>query len=153
MGFRPFERALAQWWAVRLPLARIAPTRRDRREGAAALAFWIAKAEADPWTFEDLQAFTGKLLDAGEPFPPALDAWAREVAAGRRTMPNRQTGERTDPLRDLAVATAAENASARELAGRFNMSKSAVSKASKRGRAYLLRVSRNSGPNSGTHTG
>lgn len=135
MGFRPFERALAQWWAVRIPLARIAPTRRDWREGEAALAFWIAKAETDPWAFEDLQAFAGVLLDAGEPFPPTLDAWAREVAAGRQTMPRKP---KHDPLHDLAIATELRSASVRTVAERRNMSASAVFDAGKRGREGRL---------------
>ena len=137
MGIYPFERALAHWWAVRIPLSRIAPTRRDRREGDAALAYWLEKAETDPWAFEDLQAFAGALLDAGEPFPPVLDAWAREVAAGRLAKPAR-TGPRRDPLRDLAIATEHRCASFRTIAERRNMSLTAVADAAKRGRDYLL---------------
>jgi len=149
VGFTPFERALEHWWAVRIPLARIGPTERER---AAALAHRLAKAETDPWAFEDLRAFAGALRDAGEPVPPALDAWVWEVALERRTKPNRKKGERGDPLEELAAATAYHGPSKpsyEELGAYLDkdkdrnspgnaMSKSAASRMVKRGRRYLI---------------
>ena len=71
---------------------------RDRR-----LTFWIEQSEADEWTFEQLRALLGRMVDTGEPVPAALQRWAFEVAAGRRTAPCR-TGPKSDRLRDVRTA-------------------------------------------------
>ena len=70
---------------------------------ASALAFWINKSATDPWTFGDLKRLLGQLMDDGLAIPPALDAWAREVAAGRREAP-RRTGPKGDRTRDFRIA-------------------------------------------------
>ena len=95
-----FDRLMASMWAQRVPLARMGCWVEDGG------AVWrIAKAESDPWALNDLRSYAGAVLDSGEPFPPPLEAWARELAAGRWQHRPR-TGPKGDPRRDMAVAHA-----------------------------------------------
>lgn len=99
-GFAVFE------WGEKIPLVgqwhRSRGLWRDRR-----LVFWIEQSEADEWTFEQLQALLGRMVDTGEPVPTALQRWAFEVAVGRRTAP-RRTGPKSDRTRDARTAGAVE---------------------------------------------
>lgn len=73
---------------------------RDGRERT--LRFWLRAAEHDDWTFQELRRLIGWMIDEGQPVPAALQAWANEVAAGRRSEPTR-TGPKTDHCRDYQM--------------------------------------------------
>ncbi len=112
------------------------PDRRDKL-----LAFWIEKSETDDWTFDQLGDLVGAMIDAGEDVP-ALDRWAREVAARRRKRPTR-TGPKGDRTRDFHIAALVEilsrsgmsqRAAKRLLKDTFHMSEEAVESARARGR-------------------
>lgn len=80
-------------------------------------------------------------MDAGESVP-ALDQWAREVAAGRRRAPNRR-GPKGDPcadfrtLADVILRTEfggqSKRAAYKEIAAATNRSSEAVESAARRG--------------------
>ena len=112
------------------------PDRRDKL-----LAFWIERSETDDWTFEQLRELLGAMMNAGESVPPALDQWAREVAARRRKRPTR-TGPKGDRTRDFRIAgmvhalsSAMSGRAAKRLIGEsLHMSEEAVEGARVRGR-------------------
>ena len=112
------------------------PDRRDRM-----LAYWLEQSETDPWTFDELGELLGAMMDAGESVPPALDQWAREVAARWRNRPTR-TGPKGDRTRDFRIAgmvhalsSAMSGRAAKRLIGEsLHMSEEAVEGARARGR-------------------
>ena len=78
----------------------------DCRASPKVLAYWIEKSESDPWTFDDLSHLVGAFLDSGDQIPTALEKWASEVAAKRRTRPAR-TGPTSDRTSDVRIALTA----------------------------------------------
>ena len=80
-------------------------TRLDCGASPKVLAYWIAQSATDLWTFNDLSRLVGAFLDSGDKIPTALEKWALEVAAKRRTRPAR-TGPKSDRKRDARIAAA-----------------------------------------------
>ena len=121
-------------WALNLPLPQEASDE--------AIAYWIEKAEVDPWTFTDLQLHLHCLLDAEADPPPVLVEWGLEVAA-RRRKPSIRRGPKGDRKRDFLIAAAvrmadhfddvSERAVMREIGKRLNLSYEAVASARRRG--------------------
>ena len=118
---------------------------RSTAHADAALRFWLRAAEHDAWTFRELQALFGAILDEGQPVPASLQAWANEVAAGRRFEPTRP-GPKTDHRRDYAMLVGAiigmewfgwsGRHASRELAKLYHCSPSAARDAAKRAREW-----------------
>ena len=112
------------------------PDQRDR-----VLAFWIRASESDEWTFEQLRALFGELMDASE-VPGALQAWANELASSRRRPPTRR-GPKGDPRDDLRTMVdvmlrselggVSRRQAYREVAEETNRSPEAVESAARRG--------------------
>ena len=105
------------------------------------LAYWLEQSETDEWTFDQLGELVGALMDAGEAVP-ALDQWAREVAARRRTRPKRR-GPKGDRTRDFTVAALVHTLSRAGMSGRtakrllantLHQSEEAIESARARGR-------------------
>ena len=97
-------------WAARRPLAdqwvRVWGRLPDR-EANIALAWWIARAGEDAWTFEQLAEWALPRMKAGEPLPPLLWEFVTAVLRGEHTKPKRRTNA-ADVKRDL-IATLAVN--------------------------------------------
>lgn len=133
--------ATVRWdWGEKVPLAdqwRHKVGRRDKM-----LAYWIEMSATDEWTFAQLQALLADFLDAGEPVPTTLQAWANDVAIGRRRGPSRR-GPKGDRTRDARIAAAvhilseagmSERAAKRLLSGALHKSEEAIESARARGR-------------------
>ena len=117
---------------------------RSTADTDAALRFWLRAAEHDDWTFRQLQKLLGAILDEGQPVPASLQAWANEVAAGRRDEPKR-TGPKTDHRRNyqMLVGVAilewsglSERRTYRELGKLYHCSPEAARDAVKRARKW-----------------
>ena len=68
----------------------------------AALPFWIAKAEKDSWTHDQLIALVGALRE-DQTMPGDLVAWSLDVISGWRSRPTRR-GPKSDRARDTYLA-------------------------------------------------
>ena len=101
---------VAFFWAARRPLAdqwnRIWGRLPDG-EGDLALAWWIARAENDAWTFEELAEWAAALEEVGEDKPLLLSEFAAAVLRGKRKKPKRRKNA-ADPYRDLMMTLAVD---------------------------------------------
>ena len=126
-----FRAPFVEVWAQHSPVGR-----------GAVLAYWIAKAAADPWAFAQLQALAAHLRDASEDVPAPLAEFVWQIGVGRATAPMRR-GPKSDLRRDAAIAAAVlllqedEGLSLRKAAetvgNHMNLSPEAVLSARKRG--------------------
>ena len=89
-----FRAPFVEVWAQHSPAGR-----------GAVLAYWIAKAAADPWAFAQLRTLAAHLRDAGADVPAPLAEFVWQIGVGRATEPTRR-GPKSDPRRDAAIAAA-----------------------------------------------
>ena len=103
------------------------------------LAYWLERAERDPWAFCQLCDLSAAILDAGRRLPVPLRRFTSEVLRGKRTIPARW---RSNVIRDLRVAAlvrlAVEQGVSRRSACRtigeaLNLSPEAVESSCRRG--------------------
>ena len=122
-----------QWAAIwgRLPPSHAAP----------ALFYWIAQAEDDAWTFDQLQSLAAGVIEAGEPLPPLLAEFVAAVLRGERQRPPPKQGPKADIERDFQMAAAVRWLTARGVKQReafrrlgpvFNVSPKTVESARRR---------------------
>ena len=94
---------VALLWAARRPLAdqweRIWGRLPDR-ESNMAMAWWIARAGQDAWTFEQLAEWALARIGAGEPLPPLLWEFMAAGVRGAHTKPKDRKNAAC-PRRDL----------------------------------------------------
>lgn len=93
------------WW-LRHSFESVWRVQWDEQERERVLRFWLRAAREDDWTFQELRRFIGWMIDEGRPLPVPLQAWANEVAAGRRVKPKRR-GPKTDQRRDYQMLVGA----------------------------------------------
>ena len=106
-----------------------------------ALPFWIAKAEKDSWTHDQLIALVGALRE-DQTMPGDLVAWSLDVISGLRSRPTRR-GPKSDRARDTKLAWTfgalcrsgfSGRAAKRHIAERWNIDPTTVESAVRRAR-------------------
>lgn len=142
MGERPGTWEVVNWYLSTPLVKQWGLISEDSRERI--LAFWLRASERDAWTFRQLQELLDSLIDEGE-IPALLQAWAIDVAAGRRRVPVR-TGPKGNRSADFKMALEAMfrhelgqeslRGVYREIGERANRSPEAVESAVKRGRQW-----------------
>ena len=90
-------------WRLRHSFESVWRVERDEHERERILRFWLRASCEDVWTFRELRALLGCMLDEGRPVPATLQTWANEVAAGRRFEPEKVRGPKPDIRRDYEM--------------------------------------------------
>ena len=153
----PFETieardCIAFLWAARRPIAgqwNGIWGRLPDREADLALAWWIARAAKDAWTFDQLAEWALARMAAGETLPPLLREFVGKVLRGECTLPPRRKNA-ADPRRDLMATLAVDrlvqrygveqNEARRRVGLHFGMAMQTVESAAKRADAGFSAV-------------